>query len=446
MLALGLDMTEHGGSESLGVVLHGPDDEAALRKGGCVARAGRRPGRAEPGSGPPRAARSAGAASGLPAAGPRTARWPTTTPSEGAGRREPGPRPPDHAAEQDVDGQGRDGHRDHDRRRAKRGKPAFLNLGVHHAREWPWRARHGVGHELINGFKAGDARATKIVRNSRNIVVPIVNPDGFEASRGFAGAPDEGRDESVDDTAYLVGGAATGGEYRRKNCRLRTTPKPATARRPRPRRERVDPNRNYGGLWGGPGADPSNPLVQTYRGPGPFSEPETRNIQSLVSSNQVVTLITNHTPPAWCCARRASRRWATRSTRTAATRRWATTWPGTTATSARIVRAIRHDRDDRGLELQHRRRLRLHVRDLLRRPQLRDGDCDDPAFHPLHETMVKEWTGENPQADHVDDPARTPASTARATARRTTSPPRARSTSSDTACSRAAAPPGPSCA
>ena len=34
LLALGLDMTEHGGSESLGVVLHGPDDEAALRKAG----------------------------------------------------------------------------------------------------------------------------------------------------------------------------------------------------------------------------------------------------------------------------------------------------------------------------------------------------------------------------------------------------------------------------
>ncbi len=33
-------------------------------------------------------------------------------------------------------------------------------------------------------------------------------------------------------------------------------------------------------------------------------------------------------------------------------------------------------------------------------PNYTTGDCDDPAFHPLHDTMVKEWTGENPQADH----------------------------------------------
>ena len=37
-------------------------------------------------------------------------------------------------------------------------------------------------------------------------------------------------------------------------------------------------------------------------------------------------------------------------------------------------------------------------------PNYETGDCDDPAFHPFHETMVKEWTGENPQADHENDP------------------------------------------
>ena len=83
LLALGLDMTEHGGSESLGVVLHGPDDEAALLKAGLrwrvlvedlVAQSHRQ-----------RIAESrVPAASRVPvspAAAPRTARWPTTTPS-----------------------------------------------------------------------------------------------------------------------------------------------------------------------------------------------------------------------------------------------------------------------------------------------------------------------------------------------------------------------------
>ena len=85
--------------------------------------------------------------------------------------------------------------------------------------------------ELINGYKKGEARATNVVRNSRNIVVPIVNADGFEASRtaGEIAGQGGGRDESVDDTAYLVAGAATGGEYRRKNCRLPDDSAAATA-------------------------------------------------------------------------------------------------------------------------------------------------------------------------------------------------------------------------
>jgi hypothetical protein len=43
----------------------------------------------------------------------------------------------------------------------------------------------------------------------------------------------------------------------------------------------VDPNRNYGGFWGGPGAaadgeaPPGGDLAADYRGNGPFSEPAT---------------------------------------------------------------------------------------------------------------------------------------------------------------------------
>ena len=62
----------------------------------------------------------------------------------------------------------------------------------------------------------------------------------------------------------------------------------------------TDPNRNYGGFWGGPGASAGRPApvgdyAQDYRGDGPFSEPETQNIRDLVSTRQVTTLITNHT-------------------------------------------------------------------------------------------------------------------------------------------------------
>ena len=408
LLALGLDMTEHGGSESLGVVLHGPDDEAALIKAGLrwrvlvddlVAQSHRQR-MAE--------SRAAQAASGLPS-GRTTYRTLADYNTELKELADANPGlvrlftlPNKTWMGKDVMGIEitTDVHRND-------GKPAFLNMGVHHAREWP-SGEHAMewAYELINGFKAGDPRATKIVRNSRNIVVPIVNPDGFEASRGSAGAPDEGRDESVDDTAYLVGGAATGGEYRRKNCRLPDDSEDGNCTTSAGLAENgVDPNRNYGGLWGGPGADPSNPLVQTYRGPGPFSEPETRNIQSLVSRNQVVTLITNHTTAGLVL--RA---------------------PGLAALGDPVDenRGYKALGDDMARHNGYFSQKSFELYDTTGTtedwsyntaggfgftfeiycgaPNYETGDCDDPAFHPLHETMVKEWTGENPQADHETDP------------------------------------------
>ena len=56
----------------------------------------------------------------------------------------------------------------------------------------------------------------------------------------------------------------------------------------------TDPNRNYGGLWGGGGASVTW-SDDTFRGDAPFSEPEVQNIRELVSTRQVTNLITNHT-------------------------------------------------------------------------------------------------------------------------------------------------------
>ncbi len=56
----------------------------------------------------------------------------------------------------------------------------------------------------------------------------------------------------------------------------------------------TDLNRNYGGLWGGAGAS-TDWSDDTYRGDGPFSEPETQNIHELAQSRQITNLITNHT-------------------------------------------------------------------------------------------------------------------------------------------------------
>lgn len=186
---------------------------------------------------------------------------------------------------------------------AKDGKPVFLQMGVHHAREWP-AGEHAMewAYELINGYKAGNPRVRRLLGETRTIVIPIVNPDGFNHSRtrgaaaavggGGRGAPDPGEDN---ETANIVSNPT--GEYRRKNCRLADNSASGNcdaAFAAGLAATGVDPNRNYGGLWGGPGA--SEMIVdEDYRGPGPFSEPETKNIQNLVSTRQVTTLITNHT-------------------------------------------------------------------------------------------------------------------------------------------------------
>jgi hypothetical protein len=187
--------------------------------------------------------------------------------------------------------------------RRKDGRPVFLQMGVHHAREWP-SGEHAMewAFELVKDYKHGNKRVRKLVRHTRTIVVPIVNPDGFNTSReaGEMNGAGDGRGPG-DDTPNLV----IPYEYQRKNCRYAPpmeddggscTQMPATGLE----QFGVDPNRNYGGFWGGPGASPpgGNPpgeYEQDYRGPGPFSEPETKNIRKLISGRQVTGFITNHT-------------------------------------------------------------------------------------------------------------------------------------------------------
>jgi hypothetical protein len=296
---------------------------------------------------------------------------------------------------------------------ANDGKPAFLNMGVHHSREWP-AGEHPMewAYELINGYKAGNARVVNILEKSRNIVVPIVNPDGFNASReaGAASGGDGGRNEAVPDTAYLVGGAGNGGEYRRKNCRLPDNSEAANCATSAGLAEfGVDPNRNYGGLWGGPGADsgagPTGLTAQTYRGPSPFSEPETRNIKALVGSNEVTTLITNHTTAGLLlrapglaelgdpvdenrgykalgdAMAKENGYFSQKSFELYDTTGTTEDWTYNTAGGFGFTFEV-----------------------YCGKPNYNTGDCDDPAFHPLFATQAMEYEGQSDQANHVKDP------------------------------------------
>ena len=71
------------------------------------------------------------------------------------------------------------------------GKPIFLNMGVHHAREWP-ASEHALewAYDLLTNY-GQERRTTRLVRDTRNIIVPIVNPDGFNISREAPDLPPE---------------------------------------------------------------------------------------------------------------------------------------------------------------------------------------------------------------------------------------------------------------
>ena len=68
------------------------------------------------------------------------------------------------------------------------GKPVFLLMGAHHAREWP-SAEHTMefAFDLLQSYYDRDRdvrnRAREVLSTSRVIVVPVVNVDGFQISR-----------------------------------------------------------------------------------------------------------------------------------------------------------------------------------------------------------------------------------------------------------------------
>ncbi len=164
------------------------------------------------------------------------------------------------------------------------GKPIFLNMGVHHAREWP-ASEHSMewAYDLLRNY-GRSGRTTRLVDATRNIVIPVVNVDGFNISREAAPRGDF----SLFDY-----------EMKRKNCKIsENTPTQYRAgtcdANPAGRLRGTDPNRNYGGFWGGPGAS-TNWSSDTYRGDAPFSEPEVRNIRELQATRTITNLITNHT-------------------------------------------------------------------------------------------------------------------------------------------------------
>jgi len=131
------------------------------------------------------------------------------------------------------------------------GEPRVLLIGCHHAREWiSVEVPLLIARHLLEQSAAG-GRAEAAVDGAETWVVPMLNPDGHVFSVEHERLWRKNRRNN---------GNGTWG---------------------------VDLNRNYGYMWGhdDEGSSP-NPGSGTYRGPSPFSEPETRVIRDLMSTGR----------------------------------------------------------------------------------------------------------------------------------------------------------------
>ena len=179
-------------------------------------------------------------------------------------------------------------------RRPEDGRPVYFVVATHHAREWPaGEAAMELAHMLAKEY-GSNARVTSVLDNARVVIVPLINVDGFVSSRGATDPADTVWYGDNDDLRFLgpnmyTGEAATGvGAYRRKTCRGAL---PVGA--PCALQYGVDPNRNYAEGWGTMGAS-TQPHDQTYRGTGPWSEPETQAVHEYSQTRQITNIITIH--------------------------------------------------------------------------------------------------------------------------------------------------------
>jgi carboxypeptidase T len=137
--------------------------------------------------------------------------------------------------------------------------PKILFMGCHHAREWiAVEVPFLLAKELVE--RADDPQIAGWLSKGEIWVAPMVNPDGHEHSRA---------------------------EHRLWRKNRRRNPDGSFG---------VDPNRNYGYMWGILNVPTSShvPSDETYVGPHAFSEPETRAVRNLIACEVFEGVMTYH--------------------------------------------------------------------------------------------------------------------------------------------------------
>ena len=137
--------------------------------------------------------------------------------------------------------------------------PKVLFMGCHHAREWiAVEVPFLLAKELVE--RADEPPIAGWLTSGEIWVAPMVNPDGHEHSRAQERLWRKNRRRN-DDGSFGV-----------------------------------DPNRNYGYMWGILDVPTSShvPSDETYVGPRAFSEPETQAVRDLIGCERFAGVITYH--------------------------------------------------------------------------------------------------------------------------------------------------------
>ena len=144
-------------------------------------------------------------------------------------------------------------------------RPAVLYLSLQHAREWiSGEVTRRLLHSMVEGYGV-DPETTKLLETTELWFLPVANPDGYE--RTFEPGNRLWRKNTADNNHDGKIDVYDG----------------------------VDPNRNLPDHWGyTPEGSSSVPADQSYRGPSPASEPETKALVGLGSRLRFRFIVNYH--------------------------------------------------------------------------------------------------------------------------------------------------------
>ena len=142
-------------------------------------------------------------------------------------------------------------------------EPEALYTAVHHARE-PNSLTHLIYFmwHLLENYE-GDPELRYLIDHTELYFIPCLNPDGY---------------------IYNQTTDPNGGGYWRKNRRDNGNSSYG-----------VDLNRNYGYEWGSDAGSSGSTASDTYRGPAPFSEPETQMARDFIEAHNFEIVLNCHT-------------------------------------------------------------------------------------------------------------------------------------------------------